>query len=85
MHISTLPSLQALIREREAMARGTLMARRGRGRNECQFWFVTAFSQSALTRLLYGVWRRREGGILGTTGRKLRWYPGAWALVLQGK
>jgi hypothetical protein len=38
------------------------------------------FSQSALTQLWYGVWRRREGGILGTTGRKLRWYPehGRW-------
>lgn len=48
MLISTLPSLQALIKEQEAMARGTLMARRERGRNECQFWFCDGFLTEAL-------------------------------------
>jgi hypothetical protein len=80
MHISTLPSLQALIREQEAMARGTLMARRGRGRNECQFWFVTCFLTERSDAAI--VWR------FGADVKEAFWaqrYPGAWALVLQGK
>ena len=46
MHISILPSLQALIKGQEAMARGTHMARRGRDRNECQFRFVTTLQRA---------------------------------------
>jgi len=65
MLISTLPSLQALIKEQEAMARGTLMARRERGRNECQFWFVNGFlterSDAAIVWRLAQTRRRHFG------------------------
>jgi hypothetical protein len=54
MHISTRLSLQAPIKEQEAMARGILMVRRGRGRNERGFDFATASSTAFLHYLFDG-------------------------------
>jgi hypothetical protein len=48
MHTSTRLSLQAPIKEQEATARGILMVRRGRGRNERGSGFATASSRALL-------------------------------------